>query len=373
MRLPSPLLLVTGFLSLLISCTSNEKRYTYAIKDFRKDLQPELIRIVNQGYISSTSLPESVTDLELRQLANSEIPHLRVVALRRMLESPDADQVAFLMDHLDDTAMVYVEKGEFGIHDMFVSDELFSHVRWKTTEARDKSRQLVVSRHNFLDAAYNILLAHPADPNLYSFIRQMAGRARRVSEDGYETDFGQREKALYGLAKFRKPEDREMIRKALETNFYELSNISLELIRDFPSPVWQPLLSKYYRQRFYTFSGNRRNGFTGVRFDRAEPEDFIDALVAQESDSSAVILSHMLDYLPTLPDFPDRLNVESELIRAISKQDCASFSRIRSKVLPKMKQLEKEDAQRPSFEVVVPDSASNEAIRKRYGFRWTDY
>ena len=96
-----------------------------------------------------------------------------------------------------------------------------------------------------------------------------------------------------------------------------------------------------YCRQFYKFSGNRPDGFSGFAADRAAPEDFIQALVVQQSDSSAKLLDTMLTYLNRYKCMPDQENIISEVISAIWEHPCPAYAKLRQKVKSKAEELSK--------------------------------
>ena len=117
--------LLTVLIFSLSSC-QNEQRNSYAIKDFEKTLQPFLFKIVTTGIVTyyDSSLIKSITDDELKRLTRTENPVLRATALGEMLDRKSFNQFEVVMNHLDDTAIVAVDNGEFGIGFRRVSDYL---------------------------------------------------------------------------------------------------------------------------------------------------------------------------------------------------------------------------------------------------------
>jgi len=98
------------------ACNHNNK-YPYAIRDFKKTLQPYLTEVVSKGIVgygnAAYYIKLNATDKELRQLSRCEHPVLRAVALRGMLSRPSFNHYDLVMDNLDDTAMVAVDWGEW--------------------------------------------------------------------------------------------------------------------------------------------------------------------------------------------------------------------------------------------------------------------
>src|SRR5688572_30328997 len=118
-RSPMPLpkhLLILGLIILSCSC-KNSNKYPYAIKDFRDSLQPHLANIVTRALVTyqDSALRYMATDEELRKLSLSEHPLLRASAFREMLRRTTFDNFDILMNHLDDTSVVMVDNGHYGI------------------------------------------------------------------------------------------------------------------------------------------------------------------------------------------------------------------------------------------------------------------
>src|SRR5579862_6701984 len=67
----------------LLSACKNDQGNSYAIKDFKKSLQPFLLKIVTTGIVTyyDSSQIKSITDGDLIRLSKSENPVLRATAL----------------------------------------------------------------------------------------------------------------------------------------------------------------------------------------------------------------------------------------------------------------------------------------------------
>jgi hypothetical protein len=282
---------------ILFSC--NRTKQPFAIKDFPEKLQPYLTKMVKKGIVMErdSALQHLATDAELERLGNCEHPILRAAAYREMMERKSFNHFDIIMKHLDDTAFVFIDAGEFGIWDRTVSEDILEEATWKTKEEKIKTVDEVLSNHNYLRPAYTILKYLEPQEKYYSFIKDMATRPRRLDPyAGHELGFGDIEYALFGLAKFKKKGDAEIIKNRLMRYAWRLSDISFQFMKEFPDTAYFDVLQTYYRRQFYQFSGNRPHGFTGFPADRVAPEDFIDALVVQQSARSANLLDTMLTY-----------------------------------------------------------------------------
>jgi len=300
------------------SCNNSNNKYPYAIKDFSKKLQPYLVKMVEKGIVmgGDSALSHIATDAELERLGRSEHPILRAAAFREMLERKS-------FNHFDIVTLVFTDAGEFGIWDRTVSDDILQEAEWKTQEEKNKTVDQVLTKHNYLRSAYIALEGLEPQEKYYPFIKDMATRSRRLDPyEGYELGFGDIEHALYGLAKFRKKEDAQIIKKKLMEHVWRMSDVSFRFMKDYPDTAYFDVLQTYHRRQFYKFSGNRPHGFTGYPADRAAPEDFIQALVVQQTEKSARLLDTMLTYLPKYERMPDKETIINEIITAIWEHPC---------------------------------------------------
>lgn len=326
--------LLSSLIILVCSCKT-EQDHSYAIKDFRKSLQPHLIKMVSTGIVTyDSTLRNTATDKDLIELSQSEHPLLRASAFREMHKRNSFNYFDILMSHLGDTASVATDGGEFGIWYRMVSDDILQEAIWKTQEEKNKTIEQVLTKHNYLRSAYIILEQLEAQEKYYSFIKDMATRPRRLSDNGYELDFDDIEYALYGLAKFKKQDDIEIIKNRMLKGVRELSDLSFRLMTKFPDTAYLGVLQSYHRKQFYKFSGNRPYGFSGLIADRAAPEDFIRALAIQKNNRSAKLLDTMLINLSMHTCMPDKENITNEVIMQIWKNPCSAYAALRKKIRP---------------------------------------
>jgi hypothetical protein len=357
-------LLIPILIIWLVSC-KNEQGYNNAIKDFRKSLQPFLVEIVSKGIVMyyDSSRIKTITDNELLRLGKSENPVLRATAFREMLERNTFDHFDLLMNHLDDTAIVATDAGEFGIWHRTVSDDILQEANWKTSEAKSKTIEQVLTNHNYLRCAYTSLKQLEPQEKYYPYIKDMATRPRRLADDEYELDFDDIEYALYGLAKFKRQNDVKLIKKQMMQNVRKLSDLSFKLMQEFPDTAYFDVLQTYHRRQFYRFSGNRPGGFSGYIADRAAPEDFIEALAIQQNDKSAKLLDTMLSRIPLQTCMPDKDNIVNEVITAIWDHPCSAYTRLREKIKPKAEEILKWQISIPLDSFAVPVDTTKKIIR----------
>lgn len=333
---------LSAFLILLLcSCRSNNK-YPYAIKDFRKKLQPDLQKIVGEGIVMGRPFGNIVTDKELNRLSQSEHPVLRATAFAEMHDRKTSNYFDIMMGHLDDTAQILMDAGEFGIWSKTVSDYILQEAfTWETDQARNRTINEVLTKHNYLRSAYTILWQLEPQEKYYTYIKDMAIRPRHLDRygEGYELGFEDKEYAFYGLAKFKKKEDIKILKNQMMRHPWRLSYRSFRLMTEFPDTAYFEVLHEYYYRQFYDFSGNRRDGFSGITPDRAEPEDFIKALVMQQDERSAKLLDTILTRLPLLTCMPDKEDIINETIKQIWDHPCPAYKSLRKKIKSRVEEF----------------------------------
>lgn len=308
-----------------------------------------------------SALHNMATDKELVQLGQSEHPILRSAAFREMLRRKSVNHFDILMGHLDDTAIVMTDAGEFGIWNRMVSDDILLEAKWKAKEDQNKSIEEVLTKHNYLRSAYLILLKIDPQEKYYPFIKTMAMRPRNLDPDGYELTFGDIEFALYGLAKFKKKEDVKIIKEKLMKNIWRLSDISFRLMKEFPDTAYLDVFQTYHRRRFYRFSGDGNGGFTGSDVNRASSRDFIEALVMQQNEQSATILDTIVQRLPRYEYVAGKTDVEGDIVDAVWEHPCPAYTKLREKI--KRKAILRQQHSIPVERFEIPIDTTDENYR----------
>ena len=229
---------------LFLSCKSGI-RAPYTVRDFRATLQPYLRSVITQGYLgysdATAFIRKNATTAELRQMTLSEHPLLRGIALRELLNRPEVDHFDLIMHHLEDTALISVDMGEWGLRHRMVSDDLIHNAKWKTEADRKKTADAIITQHDYLESAYSALSMIDTAAKYYPHIKSMSVR------DKPNWDL---ESAWYALARYRRPEDARLIRDILVSRV-GLIGETLALISDFPDTAYFPLLQLYYRKYLY--------------------------------------------------------------------------------------------------------------------------
>jgi len=319
-----------AFLVILFSCKPPAKGPA-VIRDFRPGLQPLLVHVVTKGYadeVDVDSLARHAFRLELECLSRSEHPLLRAVACLALLQRKDVNHLAVINGHLDDTALISVDRGEWGLNWKMVSDELLYQARWKTEADRWITTDSVFFRHDNLEAAYFASSIVDVRPKYYPFIKEMAQRK------GEQIEFERKERTFYGLAKFQKKEDIPLIRDLLLANYHSLGYSSLRLMEEFPdSAYWDVFQSLYPRWFNRKLCG--KDGYSEAA------TKFFDALASYRSDSSARLLTTILHRKPFCRCQCDSNYYRDHLRQAIWNNPCPAYLALRKEIEPAVREQER--------------------------------
>ncbi len=317
------------------ACTSNEKR-TYAVRDFREELQPYLVKTVTNNIVgneSSWSVQKNATDDELMKLSQSEIPMLRAVAFREIMRRPGFNHFDIIMSHLNDTAMVEIDAGEWGTAHTTVSDDMIEAAVWKDSSERQMTIDSVIISHNYLRSAYSYKILPYIEPKekYYASIKQMAELKK-----GW---FPDTEYALLALAKYKKSDDIIFIKEELMSNLWKIGSTSFWLMREYPNDTYLEVLSKYYRTRFYRLIlENATSSNAGY---------FIKTLGIYKNDQTSALIDSILNRKPFIPyeysrDYSaDTNSLKRDLAYAIWDNPCNAYSRLRKQVESHIRKYEK--------------------------------
>ena len=311
------------FLVLMLTIIAGCKRGSnaVAIRDFSKTLQPYLVKVVSTGIVSyagEISIKQHATDKELEQLSRSESPVLRAVALRNMLKRPSFNHYEVVMTHLDDTAIVFVDHGEWGIKYEMVSDDMLMNSMWKDTATKIKVIGEIVLKHNFLGQACRKASYLPAKEEYYKSIREMALKTPG-DENVNDKNFEEREDALYALARYKKKEDIANIKEILEGRCWRMSDASFDLMSRYRDTNYLSVYEKYYG--YYFYSNVCDNWGHSVN----KACSFISSLATYKSERSAKILMAILNKKPFVPCRCDVSTLERTLAHAINDNMCEAY------------------------------------------------
>lgn len=351
-------ILQLGLLLTLFGCKKTNKN-SYAIRDFNKELQPYLIQVVSKNIVGNDSatrfVEHNATDEELKKLSCSEHPVLRAIAFRTMLDRNTFNHFDLIMNHLDDTAIVAIDAGEWGISYLRISDDILQHGRWKDTIARNKTIEEVILKHNYLHSAYTKLLNIEPNEKYYSLIKEMAQRKRNYNEDVGEMGFDEIEYALYALAKFKKKEDIPLIKQLLLKNDWRMTELSFRLMKEYPDEAYLDIYEAFYKLRFYhKICWDHDINIT---------VDFINSVATYKNQRSASILSAILNKKPFIRCPADSSYIKDELVQAIWNNKCDAYSKMAKQIENLIRRYEENNTTPLQVEEIkLPADSSKEPI-----------
>jgi len=328
-----------------------------AIKDFDDTLQPRLTKIVTAGIITydsaTTTFIKQIDDKQLVQLSESDQPMLRALALKEMLSRKSFDHFNLMMTHLDDTAIVVSEEGEWGLQFKFVSDFMLEQGKWKDTTARNKTIEEIVLKHNYLAAAYNKLPYVQLKPEYYNSIKEMA-----MHDGNFPYGTLEKENALYALATFSKKEDIPVIKQLLY-NFPRMAKTSSKLMQNYRDTSYIEMLERCYPKTFYRIIC--REGSVD------DAESFINSVAVYKNERSEKILRSILSHKPFVPCLADTASLMQTLVKAIWSNKCDAYSELRKQVAATALKYEEQEKQSDSSgieneSIIFPQEPSTEPV-----------
>lgn len=279
--------LVFVFLLLIIfSC----KKENESNSDFRNELFPYLNRLSKEktlpvsDTVAKNYLYKNATKEELIRLMNSEIPLLRVVAYRLIIDREEPEYFDLLMNNLDDQAKVqwwYYEDaaGYFSVSDLMIA------------KAKDKDGFSPIQKKVLVD---KVLLYYPElevsnemlrdiEPNkrYYNLIKERAILKSKNDRCGIQLG------ACFALSKFKKEEDVKVLKKVFEENFEGYcTEWIFKSIEKFPHQQFFPLLKQYFESKVK----NKLNSENNIS---DEALYFSRAVAAYQNDKSLDILKYI--------------------------------------------------------------------------------
>ncbi len=334
------------FLIIVSSCTTKEK-YSYAIKDFRTSLHPVLVNIVAKniaGFDTSISyLQDNATDEELKRLSLSEHPILRAVALTSMIKRKTFNSFDVLMSHLDDTAIVNTDGGEWGIFYQTVSDYLISQSEWENQTYKNKTIDEVLFNHKSLKSAYNVMHELEAIPKYHDVIKEMVQR---------DCPFEEKEDALYALAQYQRKDDIRIIKNILIQNTGRMNTRSFLLMKNYPDSAYLDVLDKYSQHGLY--KEIRNNGASAADL-------FLRTVAAYENERSAQILNRIINKRPFLHS--DSSDLKNEIGYVIRNYQCEAYSKLIKELEPEIIQSKKNMILQEKLDTTSPEMILSKEIR----------
>ncbi len=310
------------FAILLLGCQQKSK-YPYTVSDFETSLQHHLINIINSFSVDANPsydfLNKHALEKDLRKLTLSEHPALRAAALEILMGKKDYSDYDLLFQHLDDTAFVIYDQGEFGVSHSRIADHLLFHFKFSSELEKAKTVDKVLKDNRYLESAYKITSVLEPQERYYDIIKTMA-RSDRM--------FELVEHPLYALSKFRKQEDVRIIDSVLSGNIWQLSGLSMLIMEQNGDSSYLKILEGYGRRYLY----NRSHSVLGKPL-----EAYFETVASYKNARAAKILQNIWDRKPFVVKgdlYEDSIYLKYRFAEAVIKNDCTAFKPIIKKVHP---------------------------------------
>jgi len=196
-------LTVFGLLLIFFASCGSRERFNVHVSDFEGAQQVVLKRILSDGFADVLNKQDDslFAEQDLLRLTNAESPLLCAVALDELKRRQGTGFGKIGTNHLDDTAFVLHDHGEFGLGFETVTDVALEMSEWPDSLSRMGLLKRLLEQPYKHRSVYFALRNLDSISSFYPVIRQMAFQYTRVV-DGYEKRFDERENALYALARF---------------------------------------------------------------------------------------------------------------------------------------------------------------------------
>jgi hypothetical protein len=184
------------------------------------------------------------------------------------------------------------------------------HAQWKTEKEKEIVVRKVITEHNYLRSAYNILRRMEPNEEYYLHIKDMIERGRRLPDIEF---------AAYALAKFERKEDICVIRDLLMKKVYDMGEHSFLLMKNYPDTAYLAVLKKFARRSLRRKVCEDPNSY--------EVKLFFETVASYKNDTAARILSDIANRKPFLNCLVgDNRYLRTEFIDAISDNPCPAFA-----------------------------------------------
>jgi len=294
---------------LFSSCNNYNTNYRYSISDFKPEFRKHLENTVTSGiapgmysgdnirYAEEFNKNCSVADL--KKLLQCEHPLLRAMAFRILVDKDSNNIENILLSSLDDTAIISVDHGEFGIPTMYCADYYLEITKGETKVKREKILNILVEKHLQLQTTFFELgIADSLPEKHYSSVKQMAINyfLNRNTDNGAPYITYEDEKTsdiLFALSKFKKKEDIDFIKSKLTPH----QAYTWQLIKRNPDTGYFSILNDLFldlEKAKETGPEYLQNYFSGKYAAAKEFEQILVALSKYTTKESAAIFSKII-------------------------------------------------------------------------------
>lgn len=336
---------------LLSSCSNYKRKYPYSISDFKPEFRKHLENTVNLGIRGSDYSKDNVPYAEefnkncsitdLRKLLQCEHPLLRAMAFRMLIDKDSNNIENILLSSLDDTAIISVDHGEWGIPTMYCADYYLSKALEDGKINRKRILDTLVKKYPNLQNTYIQLRAADSLPEkYYPHIKQMAiATVLKYSSRGNGTPYITYEDEIlddmiFTLSKYKKKEDVSLIKDHLSYH----QRFCWGIIQSNPDTTYYTVLNNYLAQLINAKkNGNEflQGAFLGRHMLAEDFEDFLVTLAKyKDKKSTQIFLTILKDRIyPNVIYFrPDQF--ECLLYDVLKPAECGDYESLVKSLQP---------------------------------------
>jgi hypothetical protein len=304
------LLKLTVLFFLLSGCNTYKTKYPYSLDDFKPEYRKHLENTIELGIAEATYSGEEAIKLaeefykncsitDLKKILQCEHPLLRALAFRILIDKDSNNIEHLLLTSLDDTAIISVNHGEFGIRTEYCADYYLETTKGYKKIKCQKILDILVDKHRQLQTTFFELAGADSLPEkYYPAVKQMAVNffLYRSTDNGAPYITYEDEKAnaiLFALSKFKKEEDIDFIKSKL--NLHQL--YTWELIKRNPDTGYFSILNNIFRdleKAKKTEPEYFQNHFSGKYAFAKDFEEILVALSKYTTKESAAIFSKII-------------------------------------------------------------------------------
>lgn len=297
------LLKLTVLVIILSGCNNYKTKYPYSINDFRPELRNDLEKIVIAGIANPYETSEedekfnkkcSVDDL--RKLMQCEHPLIRARAFSQLVKKDSANIENILLASLDDTAIIAVDRGEWGTPMMYCADYYLSEAN-KKIEWGGILDTLVTKYPNLQTTFTRLTNTDSMPEKYYDAVKNMALNYFVHHKGPFYIDNGNKTRSdiLFALSKYKRKDDINFIKDHLRYSQLYF----WELVQNNPDSAYLSVLKEEYfeplKRAKQRGPENLQLAFWGRHNRAAYFEDFLITLAKYKNQESAEMFSTILN------------------------------------------------------------------------------
>jgi hypothetical protein len=361
------LLKLAVLLLLLNSCHTYQTKYPYSLDDFRPEYRKHLENTIKSGIAvasysysgkEASKLAEefykncSITDL--KKILQCEHPLLRAHAFRILIDKDSNNIEHLLLTSLDDTAIISVDHGEFGITIQYCADYYLETTKGYNIKGYNKIKRqnildILVEKHQNLETTFLELgTASSLPEKYYSIVKKMAIKIfdSQAMDNGDPYITYEDEKAsdiLFALSKYKNKNDIDFIKNHLQFNH----SYVWQIIQRNPDTAY----FSFVKDIFLSLEKARESGpvylqlaFRGRQKIADQFENILLTLSKFKTEESAAVFSKIITQkLYPIGNYRKPYEFECTLYDLLKKEYCDEYKNLLTILKPGADQFKKQN------------------------------